>query len=274
MKAIMYGLSIVFFIAPAASGQVTIEVSPSSAPNFFGSSSWGSYLSNALNSIENNLGNIGDRATDPTAYEVAGATVDAGDFMVSSFNSWRGTVNPPAPFANEFGNRMHFGLHAIGDGVTQYTLEDVSFEIHSSDAADGLVFVGDFVGFNYSATRFGIDWGADRMKGGGDDIVYNAGNGTSLVDEIVYVGVGNAFWPGGSDPDPANPIGGAQAAMDESIAFVDDNLPFSISGSYTILGTTESESVTVVPEPASLCLLLLGALAFRRTRRMERSRCS
>jgi len=244
---------------------VTIQVVPSSAPNVFGSPSWATYNANALNSLENNLGNIGDRATDPTAYEMAPAIVDAGEYMVSSFNSWRGTVSPASPFAAELGNRMHFGLHAVGDGATQFALEDVSFEITSSDGPNSLGFAGDFVGLDYSSTRFGVDWGPDRAKGGGDDIVYNSGNGTTPVDEIVYVGVGNAFWPGGGDPNPGNPIGGAQAAMDSSLAYVAANAPFTITGSYTILGDSSSGSVTTIPAPASaLALLGLGAMARRR----------
>ena len=92
---------------------ITLDVVPSSAPNANGSPSWAGYLANALNSLENNLGNIGSRATDPTAYEIAGPVVQPSDFMVTSFNSWQGVAGPlPAPFTSELGNRMHFGLHA------------------------------------------------------------------------------------------------------------------------------------------------------------------
>lgn len=267
MRQVSSCAALVAAVATFASATVTIQVVPSSAPNAFGSPSWGAYNTNALNSLENNLGNIGDRNTDPTAYEVAPAIVDAGEYMVSSFNSWRGQVSPASPFAAELGNRMHFGLHASGDGVTQFTLEDVSFEVTSSDGPNTLGYTGDFVGLDYSSTRFGVDWGADRTKGGGDDIVYTSGNGTTLVDEIVYVGVGNAFWPGGGDPNPGNPIGGAQAAMDDAIGYVMANAPFTISGSYTILGDSASGSVTTIPAPASaLALLGLGAMARRRRR--------
>ncbi len=268
MKTGMLSAAVLAGSSLCASAGVTIDVVASSAPNVFGSPSWGGYLANALNSLENGLGNIGDRNTDPTAYEIAGATVAPGDFMVSSFNSWRGDVNPTGAFANEYGNRMHFGLHAVGDGTTRFALENISFSLTSSDDANALGFAGNFVGLGYSSTRYGIDWGADRVKGGGDDIIYTSGNGSTLVDEIVYVGIGNAFWPGGGDPDPSNPVGGAQAAMDDAIAYVLANAPFSITGTYSIFGDTGSDTVTVIPAPGTAALLVGGAGLLGRRRRV------
>lgn len=247
-----------------ASAAITLDVRASSAPNFYGSPSWAGYLGNALSSLENGLGTTGDRTTSPTAYEVAGPIIQPGDIMVTSFNSWMGVAGPLAvPFNNESGNRMHFGLHAYGDGTAQFTLNDLTFAIHSSDSGDSLVFTGDFIGLNYSTTRFGVNWGADRVKGGGDDTYYTSGNGVTLVDELVYVGVGNAWWPGGDTPD--------QAAMDDAASWMRGNAPLTITGSYAILGNTGSDTVTVVPEPTTmiagaLLLLPFGASAIRKLR--------
>jgi hypothetical protein len=242
-----------------AMGEITLDVYPSSAPNASGSPSWTPYTVNALNSLENGLGDIGDRSTNPTAYEIAGSVISPGDIAVTSFHSWRGEVNPAAPFDNEYGNRLHFGLHAYGDGTSRFTLEDLTFDMHSSDPGDSLAFTGDFIGYSYNGTtRYGIDWGADRAKGGGDDIVYLSGNGTTLVDELVYVGVGNAWWPGGGDPDPSNPTGGPQAAMDDYYAWVLADGPFTVTTSYSIRDFTGSASVEVVAVPAPGALLLAG----------------
>lgn len=256
---------VVLGMAQAVSASIMIDIKPSSAPNALGSPSWSGYLSNALNSLENNLGNIGSRLTDPTAYEIAGVSINPGDIMVTSFKSWMGVPSPSAPFANEYGNRFHCGLHAYGDGTSLFRLEDLTFEMHSSDSGDTLVFTGNFIGYNYGATRFGVNWGPDRVKGGGDDIYYNSGNGTTLVDEIVYVGIGNAWWPGGSDPDPSNPVGGPQAAIDNAVAYLGASQPLTVSCRYDILGSSNSEVVSVLPEPTTM--LLLTPLALLRRRR-------
>ncbi|MEN6332713.1 MAG: hypothetical protein ABFE01_00545, partial [Phycisphaerales bacterium] len=200
---VLSAIAVQLSLAGMAAAGITLDIQPSSAPNASGSPSWNGYVVNALNSLEHGSGNIGDRSTNPTAYEIAGPVISPGDIAVTSFHSWCGEVNPSAPFANEYGNRLHFGLHAYGDGTTQFSLSELTFDMHTSDAWDSLAYSGDFVGYSYNgATRYGIDWGADRVKGGGDDILYTSGNGTTLVDELVYVGVGNAWWPGGSDPNP------------------------------------------------------------------------
>lgn len=262
MKQGFYALFVCGPTAVACASGISLNVVPSSAPNVFGSPSWAPYAANALNSLENGLGNIGNRTTDPTAYEIASPIVDPGEFMVTSFNSWRGVAYPPAPFAAELGNRMHFGLHAVGDGATLFRLEDLTFNMTSSDGPNSLGYAGNFVGLSYNGTtRYGINWGPDRVKGGGNDIVYTSGNGTTLVDEIVYVGVGNAFWP--------QPTGAQtpQQAIDAAIAYVNGNLPFTLQTTYTILGHDGVGTVTVIPAPGAFALALAGAGIVLRRRR-------
>jgi MYXO-CTERM domain-containing protein len=118
------------------------------------------------------------------------------------------------------------------------------------------------------------------MKGGGDDTIYTSGNGTTLVDEIVYVGVGNALWPGGADPDPSNPLLGRQGAIDETYDYVYAYPPFTVSCEYSILGSDDmlymgAASVSVVPVPGAVWLglgmfALLGAARLRRRRSQDR----
>jgi hypothetical protein len=250
----------------ALAGPVTIDVVASSAPNAYGSPSWSAYASNALNSLEYGLGNIGDRNTDPTAYEVAGSHVAPGDFMVTSFNSWRGVADPGSPFDGERGNRMHFGLHAYGDGVTKFSLADVSFEISSSDPYNALGYSGDFVGLDYNGTtRYGVDWGPDGVKGGGDDTYYFSGNGTTLVDEIVYVGVGNAFWPQPADGQTE------QEAIDAAIAWVNSVPNFQITGTYWIGGDSGSDVVSIIPLPTPGLLAGVGLFGLAVCRGPRRS---
>ena len=258
---------VTMILAVSVQASVTLDVVASSAPNGYGGAAWDGYNTNALYALENGLSTNGDRSTTPTGYEAAPDVVDPWEIAVTSFNSWRGDINPNGAFANEYGNRMHFGLHAYGDGISQFKLNDLTFALHSSDTNDTLVFEGDFIGYDYSTTRYGIDWGNDRIKGGGDDTVFSTGNGTTLVDELIYVGVGNAWWPGGDDPTPSNPVGGVQAAMDDYFAWVGTEQPIGVTCSYSLGSFSGSDTVTVIPEPATMCLLVLGGLSLIRRRR-------
>lgn len=255
--------------AGAANAQLVMMVRPSSAPNIFGSPNWNAYNTNALNSLANNLGNIGNRNTDPTAYEIAGPVIQPGDAIVAGFSSWRGAANPPAPFAGEFGNRLHFGLSIVGGGTNpQFRLNDLTFDMSSGDPGNSLGFVGDFVGLGYSATRFGIDFGANRVEGGGDDIMYTTGNGLTLVDKIVYVGVGNAF-DATSEPGTTN-----QDKMDSAIAYIMSESMFDITCTYTmyapggvtVLGSGTGSVLVPAPGP-TMGLVTMGAICLMRRHR-------
>lgn len=266
-RSLALGLLLTAGAPLATSAAIMIDVLPSSAPNFFGSPSWTGYQSNGMNAILNGLSSIGDRDTDPTAYLAFadGSEIDAGNAMVTSFNSWLGQADPPPPFDAELGNRLHFGLHAYGD--MQFTLEDVNFEISSTDGGNLLGFTGSLDGRTLNGTsRIGIDWGADGLQGTADDIILDAGqDDTTLMNELIYIGVGNAYWPGGGDPDPANPIAGRQGAIDNTRAFIAANDPVVVSGRYEILTNSATASVTLVasvPEPSSVALLGGAVLAF------------
>lgn len=243
-------------VAPAQAG-VMMTVELSSAPNFFGSPSWGGYLTNALFALENGLASTGgSRATTPTAYEQLGGTFVAGDVMVSSYNSWRGDASPTGLFASELGNRVHSGLHIVGTDGTRFRLNDLTYEFSSGDVGNALATAGNFVGANFSSTRYGISYGVDGVKGGGDDTVYTSGNGMTYVDELVYVGVGNAFWP-------ATPTDG-------TAEWINSNVPW-IAASYCIKTEAGDQAcdgdravlATELPEPSGLALLGLGAMAMR-----------
>lgn len=250
-------LALLVLAAGPASANLNIVVTPSSAPNASGSPSWPGYVTNALNSLENNLGNIGDRSTNPAAYEIAGSKILPGEIAVTSFHSWRGQLTLPVAFANEHGNRLHFGLHIIGDG-TQFRLNELTYAMHSSDTTDSLVYVGSFAGSTYAAHRTGIDWGLDRIRGTADDVVVRSGPATTLVDELVYVGVGNAWWP-----SPESGQTNADA-MQDYYDWVNSEEPIRVTTTYSMYNTSGtllgsgSASVDVVPVPAAAVLGMIG----------------
>jgi hypothetical protein len=248
-------------------GAILTQVFPSPAPNAFGSPSWNpGYVQNALNALENGLSSVGNPATTPTAYYQVTTEGDR-DNIVTGFPSWKGFVNPGAmfgaAFANELGNRLHFGVHILGNG-TQFSLSELSFDMESTDAGDIFQFVGDFSTPSdvYSSTRVGINYGPDHIKGTADDVRISSGPATQVVDELVYVGVGNAL-AGGDVSCP----GSNQATMDCVKAFYDSISPFNITTTYTLRnangGLLSTGSATVlfpaaVPEPATWGFMIVG----------------
>ncbi len=255
-----------------------MHIAPSLAPNVFGSPSWSPYVVNALSGLSTNTTSVGadPRTTDPTGYRVT-HNVDPAEMIVSGFPSWYGVANPAAPFASELGTRLHMGLSIIGDGTTQFRLNDLAFSLSSTDPGNALAFGGNFAGSDYSATRYGVNWGADRAPGGGDDTIYTSGNGLTLVDALYYVGVGNAFAVYDTDPGATR-----QDKLNNAIAGVAGISPFDVDINYTmyasdghtvIASADDVVHVGSVPTPsavASGALLLslgIGARIYRRRSR-------
>jgi len=257
--------------APPAAADVIIDVYASSAPNIFGSPSWGGYLSNAMNALQNELSNVGgSRDTTPTAYEQLGDKFVPGDVMVTSFNSWRGVANPAAPFAAEFGNRIHFGLLARGTDGMQFSLSEVNYNVTSSDSGNFLGFAGNLAGTTLNGTtRIGVLYGTNGVwdNGGGDDILLVANqNDAFLMDALIYVGVGNAFWPTVPTDGPTG-----QDALNNFAAWIDLNVQ-TITGTYSIGDFSGSAVLTNASEPAAIAifgLALAGIAAAARRRRLS-----
>ena len=199
--------------AMAQSSGLTFRVLTSSAPNRYtaiNSDAWNDYVAwagRALDSIQNNKGNIGDPAADPGAFQISGSVMPR-LWAVSSEPSWRGKLSPAGEFAPQYGNALHFVLHVKGDGTVQFKYEDMSWCVWRTGQQGGVVCNNMELTRPHSAGAWdridctygtGIDWGADNAKGGGDDTEVcggtqtNRGNFDSTpVDEVFYVGASYA----------------------------------------------------------------------------------
>ncbi len=267
MKAAARTACIVLLMAStepmASAGVITMLSLPSVGPNNDLSPSWPQYAANALASLGNGGGNIGDPTTDPTAYAAA-SWIIAGDLILSSFPSWLGTAAPSGAFAGESGNQLLFGLVISGNG-DYFRLSNLYNTMSSSDPFDSLGWNSG--GFSaYGTYLVGRDCGADGVCGTADDIVYSNGEDASLpVNQLLYVGVGAAFdasgEPGATDQDKLDSVG----------AFILSNSPFSVSNTYTlyddnlsVLASVDStiSEASEVPEPSTLLFAAVGLAGF------------
>ena len=180
----------------AAQAQITIDVTPSLAPNAFGSPNWNGYVSNSVYALMNGLSTYGS-AGSPDYYSTIIGPIQARDNIVTGFNSWRGDANPGvtygAAYAGEYGTRVHFGLHIDGHG-TQFSIADMSITMSSSDPGNGLGWTFAAGSYNYSSSYVGV------IHDPSGDIFVTSGPNTQLVDELFARGSGNAYDVYMSDP--------------------------------------------------------------------------
>ncbi len=257
------------FATASYASPITMTVHPSIAPNVFDSPSWLGYLANAMNSLEHNLGNIGSQATDPTAYEIM-TSFDPRNIISSVFPSWKAQAYPASPFNLEYGNRIHWGLHLVGDGTKQFELANLWNHMFSNDP--GSTFTPPVEGFfdtsSYGPDKIGISYGVDRIRGTGDDIIYTSGNPHILVDELIYVGVGNSYWAT-STGSPTE----QQADLDAIVAYMNSFPNFMVGNTYCLYENDHETAIICgnnVPEPASALLLAAGLLTLLGARRLKK----
>lgn len=96
------------------------------------------------------------------------------------------------------------------------------------------------------------------MKGGGDDMVYTSGNGMTYVDELVYVGVGNAFWP-------ASPADGTAEWINSNVPWIAASYCIKTEAGDEVCDGDRAVLAAELPEPSGIALLGLGALAMAAT---------
>ncbi len=253
-------------VASLASAQ-TIAVSAAFAANASSlSPSFAPWAANALQALATGTNTAGSLGA-PSYYEnVAGQAFDSRTNVVTDFQSFRGVA--PGPFADEYGTRMHFPVKITAAAV--FTLADVTYDMNSNDAGNAFDFDGDLSGLAFGVRRRGVFYGANGVLGGGDDVVYdssNPGSDATPINELEYVGIGNALEALSTSAGATNQsrINGVASAFGA----------YTLSTTYAIRGRGASATTSVrfsppVPEPATLAGLGLGALGLFRRRRARR----
>jgi len=247
-----------FAAASALGGPITITVTPSIAPNAFGSPYWDAYVANAVSALETLQMSNGDPAL-PSYYLAQTAPLTPYEVIATGFPSWHGQADPGtvfgAAFANELGNRVHFGIDINGNG-TQFSISQLSFAETSNDASNALGFNFATGTYTYSANYIGIVYGSSGPT------YITSGPSTQLVDRVVGRGSGNAM--------AAYCLTTCTVAEQQSL--IDAVLPnfagmSQLTGTYTLTDTnsnvlaTGSGSIDVgssTPEPGTMGLLLAG----------------
>ena len=276
--------SLFFCWGPPAANAATVSITPTFAPNFLSSPSWPGYNDNA---IDNMIGPPQPvppgRAADPEGIEeVTAMFVPIEEVLVTTFPSWRGTAAPAAPFNNEGGNRIHFGVSIRGDG-SQVSLRDgagfgnLDWELEWQDKATGMsstsslisnpLLNGRFDNRDYDGSFVGVTYDNGVDPSGGVTLLNSGEAGDTPVDEIHYVGVGDGL--------QVVPLGMTdQESIDLYVAkFLSPGNPqqqicmtydFDMAG----MTVTDQTCVMLVPEPATGVVMgwfaLLAGLAMRR----------
>jgi hypothetical protein len=250
-----------------ALADLTITVTPSLAPNAFGSPSYSGYVSNAIGALETGATSAGD-PNSPTYYQAIanGASIDANQIIVSGFPSWLGQADPGTAFgpayANELGNRLLFGLSITSNSGQTFSISELSFAATSSDAGNSLGFGFGQGSYNYSSDYVGVIYGAGGAADTSDYTYVTSGSNTQPVNAIYGRGSGNAYDvyetdPGATDQDKLN---NAMAAIPGS----------TFTGTYSIEGFTGSGSVNIdsvnpnaspTPEPSTFVMAATAGLA-------------
>ena len=203
----------------------------------------------------------------PTGFQnVIGGTFDARRNQATNFQAFNGQAPYGGmDFANELGNRLTYGLHLTSE--TTFQLKNLEDGFSSTlDPSLGFDYaLSSYAGSTFSSRRVGIYYGADGVKGGGDDVRYDtslSGDDSTLINEINLVSGGIA------DEVLASATG---ATNQDKMNIEAANLGgYSLTANYRLNGGTVHSgtvNLTAAPAPSALLTFGISALAARRRRK-------
>lgn len=249
--------------AMTASAQVTVTTEETMAPNAFGSPNYVTWEANGIYAAENSLSSYG--AAGPAQFNVAPVSLPvAANFVTGGFYSWMGQADPAAPYDNELGNRASFVTVINGNG-SLIDLNNVGFTMSSSDPGNALGYSFPPGSFPYSApalygvATIGLVFSNGLNIAGGFTVV-DSGDPGQAVNEIISIGVGNAYASysyadGGDDPNPSDTD---QQVLNYDIAQAPSSYDFT--GTFTYGSASGSATVAFVPEPGTEAFVGMGLM--------------
>ena len=261
--------------AVASQAAPVITVYPSIGPNILSSPNGNAYILNAIQGLQNNGAPAGTPGT-PGYYSTTNGPVPINHIVVTGFNSWLGHLNPGAVFgpnyANESGNRIHFGVSVVSTnpGMQEFSLSQLEGEIVSTDSNGFLNSLRDFIGGDYAPDFIGV---ITDTNGNIIDVLDSGEVGTTPVDALYFFGLGQGFEILATDfNDPNNLTQAEFAALIGDPNFTSTTTPFSVRGNYYLGAASGGTPVIVVgpqfivPLPAGVWIFAgaVGLLAARR----------
>lgn len=226
------------------------------------------YLTNAEYALEHGLTTYGGAG--PTQYNVAPNPVSAAAVLSTAGKSWMGTPSPAAPYNNEYGNELFFGITVYS--AAGFQMQDVSF----SSPAYGVT--NDLTGLSFDPWTIGVVGGTGSNCSGGtrlDGSLGHTGTDSTTINCLWYAGLALTAFE--SDPAATAAVLAADVA---SLAVGNAPTTYTLlSGPVTNPNSTEIIHATatpdlVSPEPATLVLLTFGfgAMLFGRKAVATRNR--
>jgi len=259
----------ILWAAESANAQVNLTVYPSIGPNAYNDyvgyptpPTLNAYTNAAMYAMTGGAVGSPSVPNTPGAYSVISGPVNMNQVIATSSPSWLGNPNPTGAFAMETGNNLYFGFHASSANPGQtFTLSQVSYNFSNSNPANtGLSnmgqLAGNFLPVGPPLNSFGTQPQGQFLVGYNSNLgqYYTSSADDNLpITDLFYVGPATGF-NGGNDP-----IGTNAQLVNE----FPNGIQFS-GGTVTISGIGTSAPAAgpslVVPEPASMAILAVGAV--------------